>query len=72
MQVRIAMGVGAELVAEGSVNSDWQVLHLAGQGDFDRLNLLSPELSAPLCFALTVCGCLCVTAGLFPRVCFAK
>jgi UDP-N-acetylglucosamine--N-acetylmuramyl-(pentapeptide) pyrophosphoryl-undecaprenol N-acetylglucosamine transferase len=27
-----------ELVAEGSVNSDWQVLHLAGQGDFDRLN----------------------------------
>ncbi|MGJ8698318.1 MAG: UDP-N-acetylglucosamine--N-acetylmuramyl-(pentapeptide) pyrophosphoryl-undecaprenol N-acetylglucosamine transferase [Verrucomicrobiaceae bacterium] len=26
-----------EIVAEGTEGTDWQVLHLAGQGDFDRL-----------------------------------
>lgn len=26
-----------EIVAEGTKDSDWQVIHLAGQGDFDRL-----------------------------------
>lgn len=27
-----------EIVAEGSEGSNWQVIHLAGQGDFDRLS----------------------------------